>query len=158
MTENGSTLVRAENISTSTVRFCETTGSRSTSQCAIGLSASPNQRLSTRPRNCAAAQLSEKIVASAQKQFSKTQFCGRTHKLLPKVTFRGVLSAPKKRPAASIATSTSNYENRPSSSANAAAFPAFGCRSDKNQANRKRRIRPKILSNSLLAGADADSG
>src|SRR5882724_2130436 len=134
MTENGSTLVRAENISTSTVRFCETTGSRSTSQCAIGLSASPNQRLSTRPRNCAAAQLSEKIVASAQKQFSKTQFCGRTHKLLPKLTFRVVLSAPKKRPAASIATSTSksNYENGAASPTNANAFSAFGCRSDNN--------------------------
>src|SRR5260370_18628536 len=39
---------------------------------------------------------------------TRTQFCGPVHKLLPKVTFRVVLSAPTKRPAASIATSTSN--------------------------------------------------
>src|SRR5439155_1360983 len=50
-----------------------------------------------------------------------------------------------------------NDEDGPSSSTNADAFPASGCRSDKNQANRKRRIGPKILSNSLLAESDTNS-
>src|SRR5438093_10399228 len=40
---------------------------------------------------------------------SKTQFCGRAQKLLPKVASRVVLSGPNKRPAASIATSTSRH-------------------------------------------------
>src|SRR5205085_5210354 len=48
------------------------------------------------------------IAAWATTPSSRTQFCGRAQKLLPKVTFRVVLSAPTKRPAASIATSTSN--------------------------------------------------
>src|SRR5436190_14405773 len=47
------------------------------------------------------------IAAWATTPLSRTQFCGRAQKLLPKVTFRVVLSAPTKRPAASIATSTS---------------------------------------------------
>src|SRR5881396_3801897 len=82
----------------------------------------------------AAAELSESIAASAQKPSSKTQFCGRAHKLLPKVSFRVVLSAPKKRPAVSIVTSTSNptNENGAASPTNANAFSAFESRRDKN--------------------------
>src|SRR6266513_3028963 len=38
----------------------------------------------------------------------RTQFCGRVHKLLPKVSFMVVLSAPKKKSAASIETATSS--------------------------------------------------
>src|SRR5437773_4714649 len=48
------------------------------------------------------------IAAWATTPLSRTQFCGRAQKLLPKVTCRVVLSAPTKRSAASIATSTSN--------------------------------------------------
>src|SRR5947199_417918 len=48
------------------------------------------------------------IAAWATTPSSRTQFCGRAQKLLPKVTCRVVLSAPTKRSAASIATSTSN--------------------------------------------------
>src|SRR5215212_3544656 len=58
--------------------------------------------------NCAAAQLSEKIAGSAQTWSCKTQSCGQAHKLLPKLSFRVVLSAPKKRSAEFIRTSTSN--------------------------------------------------
>src|ERR1700687_217272 len=149
--ENGSTLVRARNISTCTAEFCGKIGSRITLKSAIGLSACPNQPLLMRARSCAAAQLSENIAGLVQKASSKTQFCGRVQKLLPKVSFTVVLSAPEKRSAASIATSTSrsNYENRAASSTNANAFPASGCRSDKNQADRKRRFGPEILSNPL---------
>jgi len=42
-----------------------------------------------------------------RKRFWKTQFCGRVQKLLPKATFRVVLSAPKKKSAAAIAIPTS---------------------------------------------------
>src|SRR5437762_11425592 len=110
-------------------------------------------------QNCVAAQLSESIVESAQTQSSKIQFCGLTQKLLPKASFRVVLSAPKKRPAAAIATSTSNSnrENSPASSTNANAFSAFGCRSDKNHANSKRWLRPEILPDSSRCGSGVDS-
>ena len=43
-----------------------------------------------------------------RKPFLKTQFCGQPHKLLPKVSFMVVLSAPKKRSAAPIETATSS--------------------------------------------------
>ena len=58
--------------------------------------------------SCAAVRWLEKIAALARKPFSKTQFCGQPHKLLPKVSFTVVLSAPKKRSAASIETATSS--------------------------------------------------
>src|SRR4051812_4284910 len=89
-------------------------------------------------------------------QCSKTQFCGRMQKLLPKVGWRLVLSAPKKGSRASIATS--NYENRPACSTHAEAFSAVGCRPDKNRTNSKRRIGSQILSDPLFAGAGAHFG
>src|SRR5438132_11236222 len=100
-----------------------------------------------RARSCAAAQLSENIAGLVQKASSKTQFCGRVQKLLPKVSFTVVLSAAEKRSAASIATSTSrsNYENRAASSTNANAFSVSGCRSDKNQSDSKRRCGPYVI-------------
>jgi N-acetylmuramate 1-kinase len=57
---------------------------------------------------CVAARLLEKIAALAQELSLRTQFCGRTHKLLPKASFTVVSSAPKKRSAASIETVTSS--------------------------------------------------
>src|SRR5262249_42364296 len=106
-TEKGSTLLRARNISTCTAEICEKNGSPVSSAFQRGQSAWPNQRLLIARRSCAAAQLSENIAESARKRSSRTRFCGRAHKLLPKVSFTVVLSAPKKRSAASIATSTS---------------------------------------------------
>src|SRR4029434_4949617 len=47
------------------------------------------------------------MAALERKRFWKTQFCGRVQKLLPKVTSKVVLSAPKKKPAAAIAIPTS---------------------------------------------------
>jgi len=75
---------------------------------------------------------------SERRRSWKTQFCGPVHKLLPKVTSAVVLSAPTKRRAASIATSTSNhlnYENRSARSTNANAFPASRCRGNKDCAD-----------------------
>src|SRR5881397_3585570 len=96
--------------------------------------------MSIRPHKFADVLWLGRTAGLVQKASSKTQFCGRVQKLLPKVSFTVVLSAPEKRPAASIATwtSRSNYENRAASSTNANAFSASGCRSDKNQADRKR--------------------
>src|SRR5215469_4882181 len=85
-----------------------------------------------------------------------TRFCGPEQKLLPKAGWMVVLSAPKKKSAASIVTLISKfYEDRSSSPTNPDAFPASGCRRDKNQADRKRRIGPQILPNPLLRGSDA---
>src|SRR5436309_11790606 len=89
-------------------------------------------------------------------QFWKTQFCGRTQKLLPKAGWRLVLSAPEKKSPASIATATSDYEDRPSTPANTDALPAFGCRRDKNQPDPKRRVGPQILPDPLLSRAGVD--
>src|SRR5207245_4003223 len=77
-----------------------------------GPNLSRKARMSIRPRKFADVLWLGRTVALAQKPSSKTQFCGRAHKLLPKVSFRVVLSAPKKRPAATIATSTSKYTMR----------------------------------------------
>src|SRR5437660_9785811 len=109
--------------------------------------------------NCAAAQLSESIVESAQKQSSKIQFCGLTEKLLPKASFRVVLSAPKKgqRQPSQHRHLIPTRENRPASSTNANAFSAFGCRSDKNHANSKRWLRPEILPDPSRCGSGVDS-
>src|SRR5436309_5357559 len=73
-----------------------------------GLSASRNQPSLIRVHSCGAARLSEKIARSARAPSLRTQFCGRVHKLLPKVSFMVVLSAPKKKSAASIETATSS--------------------------------------------------
>src|SRR6476660_949421 len=155
MTGIGSTSGHANNISTCTAQFCGKIGNLITSRTMTGLSAPPNQRSLTLARNYAAARLSENIAEWAQKRSSKTLFCGRMHKLLPKVSFMVVLSAPKKRSAASIATATSKiqHENGAASPTNANAFSASGCRSHKNQGDRKRRFGPEILSNPLRGGS-----
>jgi len=71
--------------------------------------------------------------------------CGRAHKLLPKVTFRVVLSAPKKgQRYPSQHRHLNQYENGAASPTNANAFSAFESRRDRNLANRKRRIGPQI--------------
>src|SRR5207253_2682885 len=65
-------------------------------------------RWSTPARGFVAAQLLGRIAASAQALCLTTQSYGRVHKLLPKVSWLVVLSAPEKPPPARIATSTSN--------------------------------------------------
>src|SRR5438094_5460684 len=137
MTGNGSISVCARNISTCIAEFYGTIGDLITSKTKTGLSARPNQPSLTLARNYAAARSSEKIAWSVPKRFLKTLFVGLTQKLLPKVSFMVVLSAPKKGSEVSIATSTSksNHENGAASPTNSNAFSASGCRSDQNKAD-----------------------
>jgi len=86
----------------------ESIGGLIISQHRGGRSVSQNPPQLIRAHSCAAARSLEKIAGSAREPSLKTQFCGRTHKLLPKVSFMVVLSAPKKRSAASIVTVTSS--------------------------------------------------
>src|SRR5436305_1006230 len=111
MTENGSTSVHEENISRCIAQVCEKGGNLIMSKGRAGLNASLNQPLWMQLPNCRAAQLSEKIAESARRWSCKTRFCGQAHKLLPKVSFRVVLSAPKKRSAEFIGISISNFES-----------------------------------------------
>src|SRR5438128_4036933 len=155
MTGIGSTSGHARNTSTCTAQFRTNIGDRHTLKRASGPNLSRKARMSIRPHKFADVLWLGRTAGLVQKASSKTQFCDRVQKLLPKVSFTVVLSAPEKRPAASIATwtSRSNYENRAASSTNANAFSASGCRSDKNQADRKRRFGPEILSNPLPCGS-----
>src|SRR5256886_4813519 len=89
-------------------RLCENVGRLITLEPRTGLSASRNQPSLIRVHRCGAARLSEKTARSARAPSLRTQFCGRVHKLLPKVSFIVVLSAPKKKSAASIETATSS--------------------------------------------------
>src|SRR5262249_9191330 len=67
-----------------------------------------NQPLLIRVRSYAAARWSEKTARLAEGPSLKTQFYGQAHKLLPKANFTVVLSAPKRKSAASITTATSS--------------------------------------------------
>src|SRR4030081_3406661 len=69
---------------------------------------STQRQLSIQRRSCADVLSSGRIAVSARRQFSRTQFCGPVHKLLPEVNWLVVLSAPIKTPPELIATSTSN--------------------------------------------------
>src|ERR1051326_246854 len=111
MTENGSILVRARIISRCIGQFCESIGKLIISKTLTGPSSHRNQPSLILARNYAAAQLSGNIAGSARKPSSKTLFCGPTQKLLPKLSFMVVLSAPKKKSAASIATRTSKSDH-----------------------------------------------
>src|SRR5439155_6605642 len=107
MMGRGSTSLRALDISKCTARLFVNNGRRITGRRPTGECRSTRQRLSTQARNCAAAPSSGAIAALERKRCSKTQFCGRVQKLLPKVTLRVVLSASKKKSAAAIAIPTS---------------------------------------------------
>src|SRR6266540_711193 len=109
MTENGSTSLRALNISKCTAQSCEKIGNRISSKRANGLSALRAARSSIRAHSCAAVQSWDKTAASVRKQFWKTQFCCRMQKLLPKAGWRLVLSATEQRSLAYIATYTSEF-------------------------------------------------
>src|SRR5213080_2023026 len=108
MTGIGSTSGHARNISTCTAQFRTNIGARRTLKRASGPSRSRKARMSIRPRKFAAVLWLGRTAALERKPFLKTQFCGQPHKLLPKVSFMVVLSAPKKRSAAPTETATSS--------------------------------------------------
>src|SRR5439155_26465917 len=157
MKGNGSTLVRAPNTWKSIVRS-RTVGDPVMSRIWSGRFVWQRVPKWPRARSFPDFFPSARIAPWATTPSSRTQFCGQTQKLLPKVACTVVLSAPTERSAASIATSTSNYENRSARSTNPDAFSAFRCRGNKDRADQQRRIGPEILSYPLLAGPDAHSG
>src|SRR2546423_633293 len=108
MTGIGSTSGHARNTSTCTAQFRTNIGDRHTLKRASGPNRSRRARMSIRPHKFAAVLWLGRTAALEQKPFLKTQFCGEPQKLLPKVTFTVVLSAPKKGSAASIVTATSS--------------------------------------------------
>src|SRR5207249_11343441 len=108
MTGIGSTSGHARNISTCTAQFRTNTGDRRTLARARGPSRSRKARMSIRPHKFAAVLWLGRTAALEQKPFLKTQYCGEPQKLLPKVSFTVVLSAPKKGSAASIVTAISS--------------------------------------------------
>ncbi|PYL38479.1 MAG: hypothetical protein DMF36_07765 [Verrucomicrobia bacterium] len=108
MTGIGSTSGHARNTSTCTAQFRTNIGDRHTLKRASGPNRSRKARMSIRPHKFAAVLWLGRTAALEQKPFLKTQFCGEPQKLLPKVTFTVVLSAPKKGSAASIVTATSS--------------------------------------------------
>src|SRR5213080_4144825 len=108
MTGIGSTSGHARNTSTCTAQFRTNIGDRHTLKRASGPNRSRKARMSIRPHKFAAVLWLGQTAALEQKPFLKTQFCGEPQKLLPKVTFTVVLSAPKKGSAASIVTATSS--------------------------------------------------
>src|SRR5216117_4538566 len=108
MTGIGSTSGHARNISTCTAQFRTNIGDRLTLKRASGPSRSRKARMSIRPRKFAAVLWLGRTAALERKPFLKTQFCGEPQKLLPKVSFTVVLSAPKKGSAAFIETATSS--------------------------------------------------
>src|SRR5438477_6458706 len=108
MTGIGSTAGHARNTSTCTAQFRTNVGDRHTLKRASGPNRSRKARMSIRPHKFAAVLWLGRTAALEQKPFLKTQFCGEAQKLLPKVTFTVVLSAPKKGSAASIVTATSS--------------------------------------------------
>src|SRR5438477_2617264 len=111
MTGIGSTSGHARNTSTCTAQFRTNIGDRHTLKRASGPNRSRKARMSIRPHKFAAVLWLGRTAALEQKPFLKTQFCGEPQKLLPKVTFTVVLSAPKKGSAASIVTATSSMRN-----------------------------------------------
>src|SRR5213080_167069 len=108
MTGIGSTSGHARNISTCTAQFRTNIGARRTLKRASGPSRSRKARMSIRPHKFAAVLWLGRTAALERKPFLKTQFCGEPQKLLPKVSFTVVLSAPKKGSAASIVTAISS--------------------------------------------------
>src|SRR5213080_296746 len=108
MTGIGSTSGRARNTSTCTAKFRTNIGDRHMLKRASGPSRSRKARMSIRPHKFAAVLWLGRTAALERKPFLKTQFFGEPQKLLPKVTFTVVLSAPKKGSAASIVTATSS--------------------------------------------------
>src|SRR5438046_9573101 len=108
MTGIGSTSGHARNISTCTAQVRTNIGDQLTLKRASGPSRSRKARMSIRPHKFAAVLWLGRTAALERKPFLKTQFCGQPHKLLPKVSFAVVLSAPKKGSTASIVTATSS--------------------------------------------------
>src|SRR4029077_3880681 len=108
MTGIGSTSGHASNISTCTAQFRTNIGGRLTLKRASGPGRSRKARMSIRPHKFAAVLSLGRTAALERRPSLKTQFCGQPHKLLPKVSFMVVLSAPKKRSAAPIETATSS--------------------------------------------------
>src|SRR5437763_16963530 len=108
MTGIGSTSGHARNTSTCTTQFRTNIGDRHTLKRASGPNRSRKARMSIRPHKFAAVLWLGQTAALEQKPFLKTQFCGEPQKLLPKVTFKVVLSAPKKGTEESIVTATSS--------------------------------------------------
>src|SRR5213080_234132 len=106
MTGNGSTLVRAPNTWKSIVQS-RTVGDPVMSRIWSGRFVWQRVPKWPRARSFPDFFPSAPIAPWATTPSSRTQFCGQTQKLLPKVACTVVLSAPTKRPAASIATSTS---------------------------------------------------
>src|SRR5438874_1199423 len=106
MTGNGSTLVRAPNTWKSIVRS-RTVGDpvmwRRRSGRFVWQRAPKWPRARSFPDFFPSAPIAQWVMTPS----SRTQFCGQTQKLLPKVACTVVLSAPTERSAASIATSTS---------------------------------------------------
>src|SRR5437667_1285935 len=108
MTGIGSTSGHARNTSMCTAQFRTNIGDRHTLKRASGPNRSRKARMSIRPHKFAAVLWLGRTAALEQKPFLKTQYCGEPQKLLPKVSFTVVLSAPKKGSAASIVTATSS--------------------------------------------------
>src|SRR5438045_7621298 len=75
---------------------------------ASGPNRSRKAPMSIRPLKFAAVLWWGRTARSATEPFSKTQFCGQPHKLLPKLSSTVVLSALEKRSVASIVTATSD--------------------------------------------------
>src|SRR5438094_4592649 len=108
MTGIGSTSGRARNTSTCTAKCRTNIGDRHMLRRASRPYRSRSARLSSGPHKFDAVLWLGRTAALEQKPFLKTQFCGEPQKLLPKVSFTVVLSAPKKGSAASIETATSS--------------------------------------------------
>src|SRR2546421_4301221 len=108
MTGIGSTSGHARNTSTCTAQFRTNIGDRHTLKRASGPNRSRKARMSIRPQKLAAVLWLGQTAALEGTPFLKTQFCGEPQKLLPKVSFTVVLSAPKKGSAASIVTAISS--------------------------------------------------
>src|SRR5438094_2265154 len=106
MTGNGSTLVRAPNTWKSIVQS-RTVGDPVMSRIWSGRFVWQRVPKWPRARSFPDFFPSARIAPWATTPSSRTQFCGQTQKLLPKVACTVVLSAPTERSAASIATSTS---------------------------------------------------